>query len=416
MGDFSSAITESNFCVFQSTSITVNDNTVNQGYEFESGTGALIDIDALNALSASVGAHQDVDLTGVVSGNVLKYDGSTWIPDTITDNIAYRKIYSGERNSTATGKLAIGNGSTTATMGCVITEPGKVVAIGVSTAGPATNGQWEVTVNGSSVGATVTHNGQTTVGVLDIDVVAGDYLNASCISNGGGGAHTVVFEVEQSFTLNGFQGAQGIQGPPGNDGTNGIDGIAQVRTGTGVPSPALGNNGDFFLDNSTGNYYTKSGGTWTQQGNLKGPSGSAPEILRIPNTLQSDINSSVTGINYGGFGTPTINDSAHTVTADTITIASTGRYRCYFNIYMEASVQRSNVRFGWFINSAIQGSFTANNYIRSQSGHNESSSSLTDIFDLTAGDTVQIRCQQVAASGTVTTPANQSIIILEKIA
>lgn len=416
MGDFSSAITQSNFCVFQSTSITVNDNTVNQGYEFESGTGSLIDIEALNALSASVGAHQDVDLTGVVSGNVLKYNGVTWIPDTITDSIAYRKIYSAERNSNSTGKLAIGNGSLTATMGCVITEPGKVVAIGVSTAASATNGQWEVTVNNTSVGATVTHNGQTTIGVLDIDVVAGDYLNASCINNGGGGAHTVVFEVEQSFTLNGFQGPQGIQGLPGNDGTNGVDGIVQVRTGSGVPSNGLGGNGDFYLDGSTGDYYTKATGVWTQQGNLKGPTGSAPEILRIPNTVQTNINSSTTGINYGGFGTPTINDSLHTVTSDTITIASTGRYRCYFNIYMESNVQRSNIRFGWFINSAIQGSFTANNYIRAQSGHNESSSSLTDIFDLTAGDTVQIRCVRIAAAGTVTTPANQSIIILEKIA
>jgi hypothetical protein len=61
-------------------------------------------------------------------------------------------------------------------------------------------------------------------------------------------------------------------------GTDGVDGAAgsQIITGTGVPSDVLGEDGDFFLDNNTGNYYIKAGGTWgTLQGNLTGPTGPA---------------------------------------------------------------------------------------------------------------------------------------------
>jgi len=59
----------------------------------------------------------------------------------------------------------------------------------------------------------------------------------------------------------------------GTAGTNGTDG-SQIYTGTGVPSDALGVNTDFYLDNATGNYYTKAAGTWgSAQGNLTGPTG-----------------------------------------------------------------------------------------------------------------------------------------------
>lgn len=63
-----------------------------------------------------------------------------------------------------------------------------------------------------------------------------------------------------------------LQGPPGTPGS-------QIFTGDGVPPPALGSDGDFYLDNLTGDYYTKIGGVWTLQGNLQGPSGLSPSIF-----------------------------------------------------------------------------------------------------------------------------------------
>ncbi|SNW61986.1 Collagen-like protein [Orpheovirus IHUMI-LCC2] len=86
-----------------------------------------------------------------------------------------------------------------------------------------------------------------------------------------------------------------LEGPPGPQGEPG----SQIFTGDGVPPPALGADGDFYLDNLTGDYYTKVGGVWTLQGNLRGPSGLSPSIfgsgrdgdvvIAAPTTLLRDM-------------------------------------------------------------------------------------------------------------------------------
>ena len=63
--------------------------------------------------------------------------------------------------------------------------------------------------------------------------------------------------------VDGLIGQKGDQGDPGPAGS-------QILTGAGVPSNALGVDGDFYLDTTTGEYYTKAGGVWTLQGMLSG--------------------------------------------------------------------------------------------------------------------------------------------------
>jgi len=46
------------------------------------------------------------------------------------------------------------------------------------------------------------------------------------------------------------------------------------RDGTGVPSNALGIDGDYYLDHSTGDVYLRTGGTYSVVANVKGPAGS----------------------------------------------------------------------------------------------------------------------------------------------
>ncbi len=70
----------------------------------------------------------------------------------------------------------------------------------------------------------------------------------------------------------GKQGIQGIQGKPGKDGLNGIDGTKWFN-GDGKPSVSLGENGDFYLDDITSDYYQKIKDKWVLQGNLKGKKG-----------------------------------------------------------------------------------------------------------------------------------------------
>ncbi len=77
----------------------------------------------------------------------------------------------------------------------------------------------------------------------------------------------------------GQTGAQGAQGLQGLQGIQGIQGIAGSNgsvwsSGTSAPNISEGSINDFYINNSTGNYYKKTGAsTWTLQANLTGPAG-----------------------------------------------------------------------------------------------------------------------------------------------
>ncbi|SHN33601.1 hypothetical protein [Mucilaginibacter sp. OK098] len=70
-------------------------------------------------------------------------------------------------------------------------------------------------------------------------------------------------------------GPQGNKGSNGSNGTNGKDGNT-ILSGTGVPSAAIGNIGDFYLDTSTFLFYgPKSNSGWGTGTSLKAASGGA---------------------------------------------------------------------------------------------------------------------------------------------
>lgn len=66
-----------------------------------------------------------------------------------------------------------------------------------------------------------------------------------------------------------FGGASAGGGTTGSDGTDGT----VWRSGSGVPADASGVDGDFYLDNDTGNVYTKASGVYSLTGNIKGANG-----------------------------------------------------------------------------------------------------------------------------------------------
>ena len=53
----------------------------------------------------------------------------------------------------------------------------------------------------------------------------------------------------------------------------GEDGMGAWRHGTGVPSSGTGNDGDVYVDDNTGDLYTKDAGAWSYSQNIKGPTG-----------------------------------------------------------------------------------------------------------------------------------------------
>lgn len=66
-------------------------------------------------------------------------------------------------------------------------------------------------------------------------------------------AIVVKYPAEQGPT--GPTGVSGTAGPAGADG-------ATILSGSGVPSSALGEDGDFYIDSDTGIFYKKAGGAW----------------------------------------------------------------------------------------------------------------------------------------------------------
>jgi len=72
-------------------------------------------------------------------------------------------------------------------------------------------------------------------------------------------------------------GATGAIGPAGSTGATGATGAngATWRDGAGIPSNALGLDGDYYLNSSNGDIYIKASGTYSVTANILGPSGAA---------------------------------------------------------------------------------------------------------------------------------------------
>ena len=67
-------------------------------------------------------------------------------------------------------------------------------------------------------------------------------------------------------------GPVGPAGPTGPAGTDGIDG-STIRRGVGVPANGLGIDGDWYIDQATGNMYQKAAGVYSFILSIMGPSG-----------------------------------------------------------------------------------------------------------------------------------------------
>ena len=109
------------------------------------------------------------------------------------------------------------------------------------------------------------------------------------------------------------------------------------------------------------------------------------------------------------------NTGGFTVATTGITVPSDGYYDCYVNLYMTASVARSNIGLRFYIDTTVQDPISASDYIRSGSGHNEASTNLRMILYMTAGQAFRMGTQQLSASGTVTITGANSNWIIQKV-
>lgn len=112
-------------------------------------------------------------------------------------------------------------------------------------------------------------------------VVAGLRINDTVLAGesfiAGGRAFTVgdLYNVDSlspltlTYTGGNIRGATGATGATGQNGTDGT----KVISASGIPSNNTGVDGDTYIDTATWNVYTKTSGSWTSVGNIKGADG-----------------------------------------------------------------------------------------------------------------------------------------------
>ena len=124
----------------------------------------------------------------------------------------------------------------------------------------------------------------------------------------------------------GVQGIKGDQGQPGTDGANGANGET-VLNGSGTPSPALGADGDFYIDTTANALYgPKTNGAWGNATNLVGPQG-APGAAGAQGLKGNQGNTGDTGP-QGVPGTAGANGvSGYQQVVDEFTVNGTSTYR-----------------------------------------------------------------------------------------
>ena len=105
-----------------------------------------------------------------------------------------------------------------------------------------------------------------------------------------------------------------------------------------------------------------------------------------------------------------------------VIVPESGIYLLSATMFMNATVQRASVglRFAISNTNGSEGTglpeYAAMGYIRSSSGHNQTSLQLTTLASLSSGDQVQLQFARLAQGGTVTLNPNTSVINITKIA
>ena len=140
---------------------------------------------------------------------------------------------------------------------------------------------------------------------------------------------------------------------------------------------------------------------------LTGISGGGATLEACKAFLSTDatVNGSTTFTDKNIFpttGNLEINVGSFTSATDGIDVPSTGVYIVMGNMVYTASVVRANPEFRFTINGTGASESALSSYIRSASGHNEASSSLTTLYSLTAGQRIGLEFRARAATGTVT--------------
>lgn len=176
-----------------------------------------------------------------------------------------------------------------------------------------------------------------------------------------------------------------------------------------------------FLDSSgdagTSGQVLSSTGTGTNWVASGGGGGGITNYAKYVGTGTPDVNGSTAYSQISWINTtPQFSSGTWSASATGITVPNTGLYLVQVNWYLTGTVVRSNVGIRFAVGTTQQPEIAAHNYIRSSSGHNESSLNLTTTLSLTASDVVSIYAAQLSAAGTVSLQGTDSSISITQLA
>ena len=189
------------------------------------------------------------------------------------------------------------------------------------------------------IGDIIVNNGSINLSKADgIRLIQGGFTNRVLIDDNLIQSNRIKINLDNTLT--------GPQGAPGIDANRIFDGI-------GIPAVGLGNDNDYYIDTSSGDFYEKNSGIWNSIGNIKGPQGGVgPQGIQGIQGIQGDIgNTGPQGIQgeIGPAGT-TVFGSEYNYT-ESLTQSSTNSTSFQTKLTLNVSnLPSGNYRLNWTFN------------------------------------------------------------------
>lgn len=149
---------------------------------------------------------------------------------------------------------------------------------------------------------------------------------------------------------------------------------------------------------------------------ITSPAASAGFVgIQGPLLADSTVNNSATFTQKNVFGVAEFNVGGFTRATSGITVPYDGMYEVYVNCYFTSALVRSNVGVSFGVDSVVRSEVSASDYIRNTSGHEEASTNLKLILELTAGEEVNLFFAELSTSGTVNLQPAKSVYTIRKV-
>lgn len=158
------------------------------------------------------------------------------------------------------------------------------------------------------------------------------------------------------------------------------------------------------------------GGGQVQQLTLP-PVTPAIDFAELTNQAMANVNADPDGeaMIFNALAKHNSNATLFTPGTTGVTVSEDGWYEVDANLYYEANVQRVMVALETTVNGVSQLVRGAQGYIRNSNNQKEASSNITQILNLSAGDTVGIKMFQLGNTGVVPAPVGRSNLIIKKL-